>query len=125
MDSTGHRSAKRWWVTTAGQNPQGPMSATELAAGIESGEIVTSALVCAVGGSAWVALTDVAEFEMVLGPRDVGIRDGSGPGLAEFDELPEHTIVGRPAFDSLPGVEESESDGDDMPTLRPAAPPDD
>lgn len=124
MDSTGPRSAKRWWVTTAGQNPRGPMSATELVASIGSGE-VESALVCEVGGSAWVALIDVAEIEMVLRRRDVDIRDGSKPGLAAFDdELPEHTMVGRPPFDSLPGAGEGESDDDDMPTIRPA-PPDD
>lgn len=113
MDSSG---ATSWWVTIGEQEPLGPVSPEQLAARIRSGEIPENAFVCEVGGNAWVALTDVAELEAVV--RELG-RDA-------FNDPQEHTVVGRPRFDSFdPATGETDAGEDDLPTIRPMAPPDD
>jgi len=129
MSSGDTETATGWWISTEGREPAGPWSAERVVADIRSREISANALVCEVGRTVWMALSDVAAFALAVRDAEFAARSGDvkvrlEPTFDAFDDPHEHTIVDRPVFDSSEPVVDDDGN-DDAPTIRPPAPADD
>jgi len=73
-----------WWITQGGRKPIGPVSTDLVLRGLDAGKVPEDSLVCQVGGTQWLALSEVAEFASKL---------ASLKGRPRFDTLTEQTLV--------------------------------
>lgn len=78
-----------WWITEAGNQPIGPVTAELILRGLEAGKVPLGALVCEVGGTAWRPLAEVEPFASAA-QRQVQASLDRGPG---GNSAPERTLV--------------------------------
>ncbi|HVU00959.1 MAG TPA: GYF domain-containing protein [Polyangiaceae bacterium] len=98
----------QWWVLGSDRKPIGPVTEDLLLQGIAAGRVTGDALVCAVGGTEWLAVSDVGTFQNALAtagtPADANKRRR---GLIELEE---RTIVdGIPLWPAEPASEAAAS----------------
>ena len=111
-------SIRNWWVTNGTRPPIGPVSTELLVEGIKAEKVPSDCLVCEVGGSRWLRLTDVPDFLAAsLAPR----RRSRAP-------VPdaEHTVVDMeplPPSEHRPTLTLSRADDFDEKTVVESRPP--
>ena len=98
-----------YWVTRSKDEPAGPMTAEAIAESLRAGELPADVLVCQVGTSVWKPIEDmveVAQAALELEP--------------DTEQVPMDHLTA-----SLENERQEDPDdlADDLPTIRPNAPP--
>ncbi len=105
-----------WYVRVEADQALGPISEELLLRGIRSGRVPIEAEVCREGGSTWLQLEFVDEFQDAVGSDDALTRvasspfDAGGAAQHDYEDIPDHDVFTH--------IEKSLSS-------RPPPPPDD